>query len=49
MDVLIVPGSGVVQFDAVMRLLYKENFDGPLLLEKVPGRTLEEIDSNFAA
>ena len=48
-DVLIVPGTGTVDFDTVMRRLYEGGFDGPLLLEKVPGKTLPEIDANFAA
>ena len=48
-DVLIVPGTGTVDFDTVMRRLYEGGFGGPLLLEKVPGKTLPEIDANFAA
>lgn len=46
---LIPAGTGAVDFDSLMRVLLSPavGFCGPLLLEKVPGRTLEEIDHNF--
>ena len=47
MDVLIVPGTGVVDFRSVAAILSQGGFSGPLLLEKVPGVTLEEIDDGF--
>ena len=47
MDVLIVPGTGGVDFRSVAAILSQGGFSGPLLLEKVPGVTLEEIDDGF--
>ena len=49
-DVLVVPGTGVIDFDQLLRELQRPevDFHGPLLLEKVPGRTLPEIDENMA-
>lgn len=34
-------------FGRVDACVQRVGFAGPLLLEKVPGRTLEEIDENF--
>ena len=47
-DVLIVPGTGLVPFAEVASILLAAGgFSGPLLLEKVPGTTLDEIDAGF--
>jgi sugar phosphate isomerase/epimerase len=46
-DVLIVPGTGVVPFPEVASILAASGFTGPLLLEKMPGKTLDAIDEGF--
>ena len=46
-DVMIVPGDGLVDFDTVFDVLFDAGFDGPMSVEKVPGESVEELDSNF--
>lgn len=45
--VMVQPGSGLVDFTAVLRTLRTAGFDGPLNIEKVPGETIEAVDKNF--
>jgi sugar phosphate isomerase/epimerase len=45
-DVMITPGEGWVNFEAVFKGLLGGGFRGPLYLECVGGATLEEIDRN---
>jgi sugar phosphate isomerase/epimerase len=45
-DVLVTPGEGLVDFEAVLSALVDGGFDGPLYLECVGGRDLDEIDEN---
>ena len=45
-DVLITPGEGWVDFDAVIGGLVRGGFRGPLYVECVGGTTLDEIDAN---
>eukprot|EP01047_Picozoa_sp_COSAG01_P029501 COSAG01_NODE_2025_length_8604_cov_16.296296_13_plen_85_part_00 len=47
-DVLVVPGTGVVRFEPLLAALAQVGFSGPLCIEKVPGRSLAAIDANFA-
>ena len=47
-NVLLVPGQGLVDFEAIARCLGAAGFDGPVLLEKAPGNTTGEITTNFA-
>ena len=46
-DVMVTPGDGLVDFDAVIRGLVANGFDGPLYLECVGGNTLHAIDENI--
>ena len=48
-DVLITPGEGLVDFDAVLSGLVGGGFRGPLYVECVGGQTLDEIDRNVLA
>ena len=45
-DVMITPGEGMVDFDAVLSVLLAAGFEGPLYLECVGGESLEERDRN---
>ena len=48
-NVMVQPGEGLVDFDAVLRTLIAAGFDGPLCVEKVPG--VEDVvatDANMA-
>jgi len=45
-DVMITPGEGWVNFEAVFKGLLGGGFSGPLYLECVGGSTAEEIDRN---
>ncbi len=45
-DVMITPGEGWVDFRAVLGGLVSGDFAGPLYLETVGGKTVEEIDAN---
>ena len=47
-DVMITPGEGWVDFQAVFKGLVDGGFRGPLYLECVGGATPEEIDRNVA-
>ena len=49
-DVLVLPGTGSVDFATLFDVLLSPavGYTGPLLLEKVPGRTLATIDAHFA-
>lgn len=46
-DVMITPGEGLVDFHTVLAGLVQGGFRGPLYLECVGGKTLEEIDANI--
>ncbi len=48
-DVMVTPGDGLVDFDAVISGLVVNGFDGPLYLECVGGQTLEDIDRDISA
>ena len=43
------PGQGVVDLPDMMAILSESGFDGPLLIEKLPGKSLAELDGNMAA
>jgi sugar phosphate isomerase/epimerase len=45
-DVMITAGEGLVDFGAVLAALTRGGFRGPLYVECVGGRTLDEIDRN---
>lgn len=45
-DVMITPGEGWVNFQAVLSGLVDGGFDGPLYVECVGGESLDEIDRN---
>ena len=45
-DVMITPGEGLVDFEAVLSDLIKGGFRGPVHVECVGGKTLDEIDRN---
>ena len=45
-DVMITPGEGLVDFEAVLSGLVSGGFTGPLYVECVGGKELEEIDAN---
>jgi sugar phosphate isomerase/epimerase len=47
-DVMITPGEGLVDFEAVLGALAAASFDGPLYVECLGGDTDEEIDENAA-
>lgn len=46
-DVMIVPGEGLVDFETVFGTLFDAGFDGPFSVEKVPGKSVDELDANF--
>ena len=48
-DVLVVPGTGLVDFASIMRTLHGAGFRGPIMVEKQPGDTVEVIGANFIA
>ena len=45
-DVMVTPGEGLVDFDKVLSRLVAGGFDGPMYVECVGGKTLDEINSN---
>jgi len=45
-DVAIEPGTGEVDFDAVLGTLFQNGFCGPCLVECLGGKTLQEIDDS---
>jgi sugar phosphate isomerase/epimerase len=45
-DVMITPGEGWVDFDAVLSALVREGFGGPLYVECVGGQSPQDIDWN---
>ena len=45
-DVMITPGEGWVDFQAVLSSLVNAGFDGPLYVECVGGKSIDEIDHN---
>lgn len=47
-EVMITPGEGLVDFEAVLGGLVRGGFRGPLYLECVGGKTVGEIDANIA-
>ena len=45
---LIVPGTGgLIDFDAVLRVLRQHGFDEPVAVEMAPGDTAEAISASF--
>jgi sugar phosphate isomerase/epimerase len=48
-DVMVTPGDGWVDFDAVISGLVANGFDGPLYLECVGSNTLDAIDKDIGA
>jgi sugar phosphate isomerase/epimerase len=45
-DVMVTPGEGLVDFEKVLGGLVVGGFDGPLYVECVGGKTVDEIDRN---
>ena len=45
-DVMVTPGEGLVDFEKVLAGLINGGFDGPLYVECVGGKELDEIDKN---
>jgi sugar phosphate isomerase/epimerase len=45
-DVMVTPGEGLVDFEAFLGGLVRNGFRGPLYVECVGGRELDEIDAN---
>ena len=43
--VMVTPGVGEVDFDAVLGTLYEAGFSGPLVVECVGGETLDEVNA----
>ena len=48
-DVMVTPGEGLVDFETVLGGLVSGGFDGPLYVECVGGKTVDEVDSNTKA
>lgn len=48
-DVMVTPGEGLVDFEAVLNGLINGGFDGPLYVECVGGQTVDEINMNTKA
>ncbi len=48
-DVMITPGEGLVDFEQVIGGLIRGGFDGPMYLECVGGKTLDEVNRNVSA
>ena len=47
---MLQPGEGLVDFKAVLQTLRNvAGFEGPVCLEKVPGRTEGEVAANMGA
>ena len=46
---MVQPGRGVVDLPTIVGALRKGGFAGPLLIEKLPGTSIEELDTNMAA
>ncbi len=46
-DVVVTPGEGLVEFDTVLSGLVAGGFTGPLYVECVGGKELDEIDKNI--
>jgi sugar phosphate isomerase/epimerase len=45
-DVMVTPGEGLVDFEKVLGGLVAEGFVGPLYVECVGGKTVDEINAN---
>ena len=45
-DVMVTPGEGLVDFEKVLGGLVAGGFDGPLYVECVGGKTVDEINAN---
>lgn len=45
---MVQPGRGVVDLPTIVGALRKGGFDGPLLIEKLPGMSIEELNTNMA-
>jgi sugar phosphate isomerase/epimerase len=45
-DVMVTPGEGLVDFEKVLGGLVKGGFEGPLYVECVGGKEVDEIDEN---
>jgi sugar phosphate isomerase/epimerase len=43
-DVMVTPGSGLVDFPAVLRRLIGAGFNGPLYVECVGGKDVDAVD-----
>jgi sugar phosphate isomerase/epimerase len=43
---MVTPGEGLVDFEKVLGGLVVGGFDGPLYVECVGGKTVDEIDRN---
>lgn len=48
-DVMVTPGTGLVDFERVLGGLAAHGFGGPLYVECVAGQATDEIDRNLAA
>ena len=48
-DVMVTPGEGLVDFETVLGGLANGGFDGPLYVECVGGKAVDEVDSNTKA
>jgi len=46
-DVMVTPGEGLVEFDTVLSGLVAGGFTGPLYVECVNGKEIDEIDANI--
>jgi sugar phosphate isomerase/epimerase len=44
-DVFVTPGDGEINFKEIFKILKKNNFSGPCLIECVSGSTLDEINN----
>ena len=45
---MVQPGHGVVDLRTIVGALRDGGFAGPLLIEKLPGTSIEELDANMA-
>ena len=45
---MVQPGSGLVDLKRTVATLCEAGFDGPLLIEKLPGTTLGDLDANMS-
>lgn len=46
---MVQPGCGVVDLRGIVATLCDGGFNGPLLIEKLPGTSVEELDTNMVA